>query len=297
MRPGARRRDGLLRHPRAVQRDVQGLPPAPAVPRVQPRARARHAREASTTSSRATTPRGSHKLNSALAQAYYAAGAGPHQHHHRDRAPGSGAPRLPRRPTHYGLDLDVFMVKCSYEQKPFRRNIMETFGATVTPSPQRHDRGRPQDARRAPRLHPDRSAPPSPRPWSAPSTCPRTSGRYQLGSVLNQVVLHQSVIGLESYEALRELGEYPDIVIGCAGGGSNLGGLIAPFMRDKLRGEQAPTRASSPSSPRAAPRSRAAATPTTSPTRARPARSARCTRSATASSRAPTTRAASATTA
>ena len=135
------------------------------------------------------------------------------------------------------IDLDVFMVKCSYEQKPFRRNIMETFGATVTPSPSNTT----EVGRRILAEHPDSSGSLGTAISEAVERAlhvPENRGRYQLGSVLNQVVLHQSIIGLESYEALRELGEYPDIVIGCAGGGSNLGGLIAPFMRDKLKGEK-----------------------------------------------------------
>ena len=183
---------------------------------------------------------GSHKLNSALAQAYYAAAQGL-TNITTETGAGQWGTALAEAAAHYGLDLDVFMVKCSYEQKPFRRNIMETFGATVTPSPS----ATTEAGRKILAAHPDSSGSLGTAISEAVERAlhvPENRGRYQLGSVLNQVVLHQSVIGLESYEALRELGEYPDVVIGCAGGGSNLGGLIAPFMRDKLRGERPDTR-------------------------------------------------------
>ena len=183
---------------------------------------------------------GSHKLNSALAQAYYAAAQGL-TNITTETGAGQWGTALAEAAAHYGLDLDVFMVKCSYEQKPFRRNIMETFGATVTPSPSVAT----EAGRRILAEHPDSTGSLGTAISEAVERAlhvPENRGRYQLGSVLNQVVLHQSVIGLESNEALRELGEYPDVVIGCAGGGSNLGGLIAPFMRDKLRGDRPDTR-------------------------------------------------------
>ena len=183
---------------------------------------------------------GSHKLNSALAQAYYAAAQGL-TNITTETGAGQWGTALAEAAAHYGLDLDVFMVKCSYEQKPFRRNIMETFGATVTPSPSVAT----EAGRRILAEHPDSTGSLGTAISEAVERAlhvPENRGRYQLGSVLNQVVLHQSIIGLESYEALRELGEYPDVVIGCAGGGSNLGGLIAPFMRDKLRGDRPDTR-------------------------------------------------------
>lgn len=179
---------------------------------------------------------GSHKLNSALAQAYYAYAQGL-TNITTETGAGQWGTALAEAAAHYHLDLDVFMVKCSYEQKPFRRNIMETFGATVSPSPSNTT----EVGRRILAEHPDSSGSLGTAISEAVERAlhvPENRGRYQLGSVLNQVVLHQSIIGLESYEALRELGEYPDIVIGCAGGGSNLGGLIAPFMRDKLKGEK-----------------------------------------------------------
>ena len=183
---------------------------------------------------------GSHKLNSALAQAYYAAAQGL-TNITTETGAGQWGTALAEAAAHYGLGLDVFMVKCSYEQKPFRRNIMETFGATVTPSPSVAT----EAGRRILAEHPDSTGSLGTAISEAVERAlhvPENRGRYQLGSVLNQVVLHQSIIGLESYEALRELGEYPDVVIGCAGGGSNLGGLIAPFMRDKLRGDRPDTR-------------------------------------------------------
>jgi len=183
---------------------------------------------------------GSHKLNSALAQAYYAKEQDLEKITTETGA-GQWGTALSEAADHYGLDLDVFMVKCSYEQKPFRRNIMETFNATVTPSPSNTT----EVGKKMLAEHPDSTGSLGTAISEAVERAmnvPNNKGRYQLGSVLNQVVLHQSIIGLESYIAMEELGEYPDIVIGCAGGGSNVAGLIAPFMRDKLRGEKPDTR-------------------------------------------------------
>ncbi len=183
---------------------------------------------------------GSHKLNSALAQAYYAKAQGL-TNITTETGAGQWGTALAEAAAHYGLDLDVFMVKCSYEQKPFRRNVMETFRARVTPSPS----DTTDVGRRMLEADPTSSGSLGTAISEAVERAlnvPGNKGRYQLGSVLNQVVLHQSIIGLESHEALSVLGEYPDIVIGCAGGGSNLGGLIAPFMRDKLTGERPDTR-------------------------------------------------------
>ena len=183
---------------------------------------------------------GSHKLNSAIAQAYYAKAQGL-TNVTTETGAGQWGTALAEACAHYGLDLDVFMVKCSYEQKPFRRNVMETFNARVTPSPSNTT----EVGRRMLAADPTSSGSLGTAISEAVDRAlnvPQNKGRYQLGSVLNQVVLHQSIIGLESYEAMRELGDYPDVVIGCAGGGSNLGGLIAPFMRDKLTGERPDTR-------------------------------------------------------
>ncbi|MEG0476772.1 MAG: TrpB-like pyridoxal phosphate-dependent enzyme [Raoultibacter sp.] len=177
---------------------------------------------------------GSHKLNSAIAQAYYAK-AQDLTHVATETGAGQWGTALAEATAHFGLDLDVFMVKCSYNQKPHRRHVMETFGATVTPSP--------SDTTAAGRKilaeHPDSSGSLGTAISEAVERAlnvPHNKGRYALGSVLNQVVLHQSIIGMESYAAFEQLGEYPDIIIGCAGGGSNVGGLVAPFMRDKLQG-------------------------------------------------------------
>ena len=183
---------------------------------------------------------GSHKLNSALAQAYYA-----HQQGLTTITTETGAGQwgtaLSEAAAHYGLECDVFMVRASYEQKPFRRSVMQTFGAQVTPSPSNETEiGRKMNEN--PANHSGSLGTAISEAVERALHVPENKGRYQLGSVLNQVVLHQSIIGLESYEALKELGEYPDVVIGCAGGGSNLGGLIAPFMRDKLTGVHPDTR-------------------------------------------------------
>lgn len=183
---------------------------------------------------------GSHKLNSALAQAYYAMRQGI-TNITTETGAGQWGTALSEAAAHYGLDLDVFMVKCSYEQKPFRRSIMQTFNATVTPSPSNTT----EIGKKMLADNPNSSGSLGTAISEAVERAlnvPQNKGRYQLGSVLNQVVLHQSIVGLESYAALEELGEYPDIVIGCAGGGSNLAGLIAPFMRDKIDGTRPDTR-------------------------------------------------------
>ncbi len=183
---------------------------------------------------------GSHKLNSALAQAYYAATQGLTTITTETGA-GQWGTALSEAAAHYGLDCDVFMVRASYEQKPFRRSVMQTFGANVTPSPsETTEIGRKLFADEANRSGSLGTA--ISEAVERALHVPENRGRYQLGSVLNQVLLHQSVIGLESYAAFEELGVYPDVVIGCAGGGSNLGGLIAPFMRDKILGKHPETR-------------------------------------------------------
>ena len=183
---------------------------------------------------------GSHKLNSALAQAYYAAQQGLSTITTETGA-GQWGTALSEAAAHYGLDCDVFMVRASYEQKPFRRSVMQTFGANVTPSPS----DTTEIGRKMLQNPENRTGSLGTAISEAVERAlhvPENRGRYQLGSVLNQVLLHQSVIGLESYAALEQLGDYPDVVIGCAGGGSNLGGLIAPFMRDKLTGVRPDTR-------------------------------------------------------
>ena len=133
-----------------------------------------------------------------------------------------------------GLDCKVFMVKCSYEQKPFRREVMRTYGASVTPSPSEST----AIGRKILAEHPGTTGSLGCAISEAVEVATSTPGyRYVLGSVLNQVLLHQSVIGLETKAAMDKYGIVPDVIIGCAGGGSNLGGLIAPFMGEKLRGE------------------------------------------------------------
>ena len=177
---------------------------------------------------------GSHKLNSAIAQAYYAKKQGL-KGVTTETGAGQWGTALSMACAYLGLDLKVFMVKCSYEQKPFRREVMRTYGASVTPSPSNTTNvGRAILAK-----DPDTTGSLGCAISEAVEVATTTPGyRYVLGSVLNQVLLHQSVIGLETKIALDKYGITPDIIIGCAGGGSNLGGLIAPFMGEKLRGEK-----------------------------------------------------------
>jgi tryptophan synthase beta chain len=177
---------------------------------------------------------GSHKLNSAVAQAYYAKAQGL-KGVTTETGAGQWGTALSMASSFFGLDCRVYMVKCSYEQKPFRREVMRTYGASVTPSPSMTTAvGRMINAE-----HPGTSGSLGCAISEAVEAARSLPGyRYVLGSVLNQVLLHQSIIGLEAHAAFAKLGEKPDIVIGCAGGGSNLGGLISPFMGEKLRGER-----------------------------------------------------------
>ncbi len=177
---------------------------------------------------------GSHKLNSAVAQAYYAKAQGL-KGVTTETGAGQWGTALSMACAFFGLDCRVFMVKCSYEQKPFRREVMRTYGASVTPSPSMDTEvGRLINAE-----HPGTTGSLGCAISEAVELAVKTPGyRYVLGSVLNQVLLHQSIIGLEARAAFRKLGVKPDVIIGCAGGGSNLGGLIAPFMGEKLRGEK-----------------------------------------------------------
>ena len=176
---------------------------------------------------------GSHKLNSAIAQAYYAKEQGLTDITTETGA-GQWGTALSMASAFFGLRCHVYMVKCSYEQKPFRREVMRTYGGDVTPSPSMTtDVGRKINAE-FPGTTGSLGCAISEAVEAAVKT-PNT--RYLLGSVLNQVCLHQSIIGLETQAALKKLGVKPDVIIGCAGGGSNLSGLIAPFMGEKLRGE------------------------------------------------------------
>ena len=177
---------------------------------------------------------GSHKLNSAIAQAYYAKQQGL-KGVTTETGAGQWGTALSMACAYLGLDCKVFMVKVSYEQKPFRREVMRTYGASVTPSPSMET----EVGRRILAQHPGTGGSLGCAISEAVETASRDPGyRYVLGSVLNQVLLHQSIIGLEAKAAFEKLGEKPDLIIGCAGGGSNLGGLIAPFMGEKLRGEE-----------------------------------------------------------
>ncbi len=176
---------------------------------------------------------GSHKLNSAIAQAYYAKKQGL-RGVTTETGAGQWGTALSMACAYLGLDCKVYMVKVSYEQKPFRREVMRTYGASVTPSPSMET----EVGRRILAEHPGTTGSLGCAISEAVEAAASREGyRYVLGSVLNQVLLHQSVIGLESKIALDKYGVKPDIIIGCAGGGSNLGGLIAPFMGEKLRGE------------------------------------------------------------
>ncbi|MBR0381163.1 MAG: TrpB-like pyridoxal phosphate-dependent enzyme [Eubacterium sp.] len=176
---------------------------------------------------------GSHKLNSAIAQAYYAKKQGL-KGVTTETGAGQWGTALSMACSYFGLDCKVYMVKVSYEQKPFRREVMRTYGATVTPSPS----DTTEVGRKILAQFPGTTGSLGCAISEAVEAATKNEGyRYVLGSVLNQVLLHQSVIGLETKAALDKYNIKPDMIIGCAGGGSNLGGLIAPFMGEKLRGE------------------------------------------------------------
>ena len=177
---------------------------------------------------------GSHKLNSAIAQAYYAKNQGL-RGVTTETGAGQWGTALAMACGYLGLDCKVYMVKCSYEQKPFRREVMRTYGASVTPSPSPTT----EVGRKILAENPDTTGSLGCAISEAVEAATTNEGyRYVLGSVLNQVLLHQSVIGMEAKIALDKYGVVPDMIIGCAGGGSNLGGLISPFMGEKLRGER-----------------------------------------------------------
>lgn len=177
---------------------------------------------------------GSHKLNSAIAQAYYAKKQGL-KGVTTETGAGQWGTALSMACSYFDLDCKVYMVKVSYEQKPFRREVMRTYGASVTPSPSTST----EVGRKILEEHPGTTGSLGCAISEAVEVATKTQGyRYVLGSVLNQVLLHQSVIGLETKAALEKYNIEPDMIIGCAGGGSNLGGLIAPFMGEKLRGEK-----------------------------------------------------------
>ena len=177
---------------------------------------------------------GSHKLNSAIAQAYYAKKQGL-KGVTTETGAGQWGTALSMACAYFDLDCKVYMVKVSYEQKPFRREVMRTYGASVTPSPSETT----EVGRKILAEHPGTTGSLGCAISEAVEAATTREGyRYVLGSVLNQVLLHQSVIGLETKAALEKYDITPDIIIGCAGGGSNRGGLISPFMGEKLRGEK-----------------------------------------------------------
>lgn len=177
---------------------------------------------------------GSHKLNSAIAQAYYAKQQGL-KGVTTETGAGQWGTALSMACSYFDLDCKVYMVKCSYEQKPFRREVMRTYGASVTPSPSETT----EVGKQILKEHPGTSGSLGCAISEAVEVATHSEGyRYVLGSVLSQVLVHQTVIGLETKTALDKYGITPDIIIGCAGGGSNLGGLISPFVGEMLRGEK-----------------------------------------------------------
>ncbi|MPW25725.1 TrpB-like pyridoxal phosphate-dependent enzyme [Alkalibaculum sp. M08DMB] len=179
---------------------------------------------------------GSHKLNAAAAMAYYAKEQGITSFTTETGA-GQWGTALALACSHFGLDLTVFMVKTSFEQKPFRKAVIETYGANIIPSPSTTT----EVGKAILEQNPDTGGSLGCAISEAiEQSMKQENTRYALGSVLNQVLLHQSIIGLESKIAMEKLGEYPDVIVGCAGGGSNLGGLMAPFMQDKLTGKANP---------------------------------------------------------
>ena len=176
---------------------------------------------------------GSHKLNSAIAQAYYAKKQGL-KGVTTETGAGQWGTALSMACAYLDLDCKVYMVKVSYEQKPFRREVMRTYGASVTPSPSTTT----EVGKKILEAHPGTTGSLGCAISEAVEVATTNEGyRYVLGSVLNQVLLHQSIIGLETKTAMDKYGIKPDMIIGCAGGGSNLGGLISPFMGEQLRGE------------------------------------------------------------
>lgn len=179
---------------------------------------------------------GSHKLNSAIAQTYYAKEQGL-KSLTTETGAGQWGTAMAEACSYFDMPLTVYMVKVSYQQKPYRKSVMQTFGANVVASPSETTNIGEEILKENPSTNGSLGCAIS----EAVETALKTENcRYVLGSVLNQVLLHQSIIGLETKKAMEILDEYPDIIIGCAGGGSNIGGLIAPFMQDKLLGKSNP---------------------------------------------------------
>ena len=176
---------------------------------------------------------GSHKLNSAISQVYYAKQQGL-KGVTTETGAGQWGTALSMACAYFGLDCQVYMVKCSYEQKPFRREVMRTYGAKVTPSPSETT----AVGRKILAEHPGTTGSLGCAISEAVEAALTQEGyRYQLGSVLSQVLLHQTIIGLEAQKAMKKYDIKPDILIGCTGGGSNLGGFATPFIGEMLRGE------------------------------------------------------------
>ncbi len=176
---------------------------------------------------------GSHKLNSAIAQAYYAKAQGL-KGVTTETGAGQWGTALSMACQYFGLDCKVYMVKCSYEQKPFRREVIRTYGGSIVPSPS----DTTNVGRKILAEHPDTTGSLGCAISEAVEVAVSSDGyRYVLGSVLNQVLLHQTIIGLEAQAALKKYGIKPDVLIGCTGGGSNLGGFASPFLGEMLRGE------------------------------------------------------------
>ena len=184
------------------------------------------------------SPAGSHKPNTAVPQAFYNAKAGIKKLTTETGA-GQWGTALAYACAQFGLECEVWQVRASYDQKPYRRMMIETFGGTVHPSPVRPDRGRPGDPRRRTPTPPGRSASRSARPSRSRRQDP--SINYSLGSVLNHVLMHQTIIGEEALLQLAQAGDTPDLLVGCTGGGSNFGGLMFPFLREKWAGRMNPT--------------------------------------------------------
>ncbi|MBR7052015.1 MAG: TrpB-like pyridoxal phosphate-dependent enzyme, partial [Bacteroidaceae bacterium] len=176
---------------------------------------------------------GSHKLNSAIAQAYYAKAQGL-KGVTTETGAGQWGTALSMACQYFGLDCKVYMVKCSYEQKPFRREVIRTYGGSIVPSPS----DTTNVGRKILAEHPDTTGSLGCAISEAVEVAVSNEGyRYVLGSVLNQVLLHQTIIGLEVQAALKKYGIKPDVLIGCTGGGSNLGGFASPFLGEMLCGE------------------------------------------------------------
>ena len=179
---------------------------------------------------------GSHKLNSAAAQVYYCKKQGLTKLTTETGA-GQWGTALAMACAHFKMDLTVFMVKVSYEQKPFRKAVIQTYGANIVPSPS----DKTEVGRKILAENPNTGGSLGCAISEAIETSVKTDNcRYVLGSVLNHVLMHQSVIGLETKAAFEKIDEYPDIIIGCSGGGSNAGGLMAPFIKDKIDKKQSP---------------------------------------------------------